>query len=137
MVLARHREDLLGKVRREFWGDCLWIQIDVHYREQKHFQEAILYLVFNIVELNPTNNVGSMIHDLLKSFFFEKPEHRRGVYKQIRYEILPILWKNHWAMERKKQRKLTFRANELHMDGRIVEAHVVGTIVKPYIRDLN
>ena len=37
----------------------------------------------------------------------------------------------------KKQRKLTFLANELHGDGRIVEAHIVRTIVKPYIWDLN
>ena len=39
-------------------------------------------------------------------------------------------------IERKKQRKLTFLANELHGAGRIVEAHIVRTIVKPYIRDL-
>ena len=40
-------------------------------------------------------------------------------------------------IERKKQRKLTFLANELHGVGRIVEAHIVRTIVKPYVRDLN
>ena len=68
---------------------------------------------------------------------FKNHEHRRGVYKQIRYEILPILWKNHRAVERKKQRKLTHLANDLHNVGRLVEAHVVRTIVKPYIRDLN
>ena len=59
------------------------------------------------------------------------------MYKQIRYEILPILWKNHKAIERKKQRKLTFLANELGNVGRLVEAHVVRTIVKPYIHDMN
>ena len=37
-------------------------------------------------------------------------------------------------IERKKQRKLTFLANDA---GRIVEAHIVRTIFKPYIRDLN
>ena len=74
-----------------------------------------------------------MVHELLKSFFFEKPEYRRGVYKDIRYEILPVLWKNHWMVER----KLTFLADKLHGVGRIVEAHIIRTIVKPYIRDLN
>ena len=59
-----------------------------------------------------------MIHQILKSFIFEKPEHRRGVYKQIRYEILPVLWKDHKAIERKKQRKLTFLVNELDNVGR-------------------
>ena len=78
-----------------------------------------------------------MVHSILKFFFFAKPEYRRGVYKQIRYKILPVLWKDHRMIERKKQRKLTFLANELHGLERIVEAHIVRTIVKPYIRDLN
>ena len=78
-----------------------------------------------------------MVHQILKSFIFEKPEHRRGVYKQIRYKILPVLWHDHRAIERKKQRKLTFLANELDNTGRHVEGHIVRTIVKPYIRDLN
>ena len=78
-----------------------------------------------------------MIHQILKSFIFENPEHRRRVYKDIRYKLLPVLWKDHKAIERKKQRKLTFLANELDNVGRLVEAHVVRTIVKPYIRDLN
>ena len=94
MVIERHRADLFEDIYREFRNNCLWIYIDGCYREQKHFKEAILYLIFNIVELNPTDKVGSMIHNLLKSFFFEKPEYRSGVYKLIRYEILPILWKN-------------------------------------------
>ena len=67
----------------------------------------------------------------------EKPEHRRGVYKEIRYRLLPVLWRDHRAIERKKQRKLTFLANELGNAGRHVEGHIVRTIVKPYIRDLN
>ena len=69
--------------------------------------------MFNIAELNPTDKVGSMIHQMLKLLFFEKKEYRKGIYKQIRYELLPVLWKNHRAIERKKQRKLTFLANEL------------------------
>ena len=78
-----------------------------------------------------------MIHHILKSFIFEKPEHRRGVYKEIRYKLLPVFWKDHKAIERKKQRKLTFLANELDNVGRHVEGHIVRIIVKPYIRGLN
>ena len=48
-----------------------------------------------------------------------------------------MLWKNHRTTERQKQKKLTFLTNELHNDGRVVEAHIVRTVVKPYIRDLN
>ena len=51
--------------------------------ETKYLKEAVLCLVFNICELNSTNKVGSMIHGFLKLSFFEKPEYRKGVYKQI------------------------------------------------------
>ena len=54
-----------------------------------------------------------MIHQILKWSFFGKPEHRQGIYKDIRYKILPVLWKNHRAIERKKQCKLTHLANDL------------------------
>ena len=137
MAVLRLNVNLFGKVRREFWNNCLWYNINGRYREQKHFREAILSYIFNIVEINPTDKAASMIHTVLKMRFFEKPEHRRGVYKQIRYKILPVLWKDHRVIERKKQQKLTFLANELHENGRIVEAHIVRTIVKPYIRNLN
>ena len=113
MTIFKHNQVLLYKVRREFFNNCLWYQVDSRYFEQKSFQEALLFYIFNLVELNPTNKVAIMIHQLLKSFIFKEPEHRRGVYKQIRYKILPVLWKDHKAIERKKQRKLTFLANEL------------------------
>ena len=137
MAVLRHNVNLFEKVHREFWNNCLWYNIDGNYREQKHFEEVILSYIFNIVEINPADKVASMVHSILKWYFFEKPEHRRGIYKQIRYEILPVLWKNHRTIERKKQRKLMFLDNELHGAGRVVEAHIVRTIVKPYICDLN
>ena len=115
----------------------IWIDATGRYRVTKYFKEAILKLVFNMCELSPTNKVGNIIHEFLKTHFFEKQEYRQGVYKQIRCEILPIVWKNHRAIERKKQKKLTFLANELDNAGRTVEARIVRTIVKPYIRDLN
>ena len=37
----------------------------------------------------------------------------------------------------KNKKKLTFLANELDGVGKTVEAHIVRTIVKPYIRDMN
>ena len=60
-----------------------------------------------------------------------------GVYKTIKYVVLPVLWRNHKTVERRKQVKLTFLADELEKAGRHVEGHVVRTIVKPYIRDMN
>ena len=137
MTLTRQRVDLLEDIYREFSNNCLLIDIGRSYRESKYFKEAVLYFLFNICELNPTDKVGTMIHEFLKTPFFEKPEYRQGVYKQIRYILLPVLGKNHRAIERKKQRKLTFLANELYNDKMITEAHVVRTIVKPYIRDMN
>ena len=132
-----HNKVLLNKIRREFFNNCQWYQVDGRYFEQKGFQESLLFYILNICELNPTNKVAIMIHQILKSFIFKRPEHRRGVYEQIRYKILPVLWKDHKAIERNKQRKLTFLANELSNTGRHVEGHIVRTIVKPYIRDLN
>ena len=132
-----HNKVLLQKVRREYFNNCLWYQVNGRYFEQKGFQESLLFYIFNLCELNPTNKVAIMIHQLLKSFIFKKPEHRRGIYKQIRYEVLPVLWKDHRAIERKKQGKLTFLANELDNTGRHVEGYIVRTIVKPYIRGLN
>ena len=136
-MIYRHRNNLFTEADREFNRNLLWIDIDGRYRETEYFKEAILYLVFNMCELNPTNKVGNVIHEFLKTYLFKRQDCRRGVYKEIRHEILPVLWKNHRAIERKKQRKLTFLADELHGVGRIIEAHIIRTIVKPYIRDLN
>ena len=55
-------------------GTTNFIYIDGRYREQKYFKEKVLYFVFNIVELNPTDKVGSMIHEFLKTLF-EKPHY--------------------------------------------------------------
>ena len=41
------------------------------------------------------------------------------------------------GIEQKKQKKLTFLANEFDKVGRTVEAHVVRTIVKPYVHYMN
>lgn len=136
-MICKHRGDLFLEAKREFSRNLLWVAATGRYYETKYFREAILTLVFNICELNPTNRVGNMIHEFLKTFFFKKAEYRKGVYKDIRYKILPVLWKNHRAVERKKQKKLCFLANEFDKNGRRVEAHIVRTIVKPHIRDMN
>ena len=137
MTILKHNQVLLQKVRREFFNNYLWYQVDGRYFEQIGFKEALLFYIFNLVGLNPTNKVAIMVHQILKSFIFKRPEHRCGVYKQIRYKILPALWRDHRSIERAKQEKLTFLANELDKTGRHVEGHIVRTIVKPYIRDLN
>ena len=104
-MICKHRSDLFKNVYKEFYNNLLYIYIDGRYIETKYFKEAVQRLVFNICELNPTNKVGCMIHEFLKLPFFEKSEYRKGVYKQIRYQILPVLWKNHKEIERKKNRK--------------------------------
>ena len=79
MVIARHRADLFQNVYKEFSNNCLWVDLGRDYRESKYFKEAVLYLVFNLCELNPTNMLGNIIHEFLKTTFFKKPEYRRGV----------------------------------------------------------
>ena len=101
-----HRAGLMKEVLSEFHINTLWEDIDGRYRESKHFKKAVMGLVTNICELNPTNKVGNVIHEFLKIPVFGKPDYRQGVYKQIRYEILPVLWKNHRAVEREKQKKI-------------------------------
>ena len=109
--------------------------IDGRCRETKKFKELFKIAIYEKV-LQNNENSAPIIHQCLKDIFLESFT-RVGIYKQIRYILLPILWKDHKAVERKKQRKLTFLANELYNDGRTVEAHIVRTIVKPYIRDMN
>ena len=72
MTILKHNEVLLQRVRREFFNNCLWYQVDGRYFEQKGFQESLLFYIFNICELNPTNKVASMIHQILKSSIFKK-----------------------------------------------------------------
>ena len=136
-MISEYHSGPLQDVYNEFNNNLFYIYSDGRYIETKYFKEAVQHLVFNICELNTTNKVGCVVHNFLKLPFFEEPEYRKGVYKQIRYQILPALWKNHKAIERKKQEKLTFLANEMDKAGRYVEAHVVRIIVKPYIRDMN
>ena len=66
-----------------------------------------------------------IFHQCLKDIFLESFI-RFGVYKQIRYQILPALWKDHRAIERKKQNKLNFLAEVVDESDRHTEAHVVG-----------
>ena len=107
------------------------------YKETKYFREVIKAIVLDICESYNTNETPYVIHDFLKFNIFGKPEYRKGVYITIKYKVLPILWKNHKSIERKKQRRLSFLANELDNTAQHVKAHIIRTIVKPYIRDMN
>lgn len=91
--------------------------------------------IHEICKQNATKEVAPIIHQFLKIIFFESFT-RVGVHKQIRYVLLPALWRDHMAIERQKQKKLIFLAKVLDETGRHMEAHVVRIIVKPYIRDL-
>ena len=129
--------DLFEDVYREFLNNRLYIIFRGQYNESKYFKKAVQRLIYNICILNSTNDVGHIVHEFLKSRLFGKPEYKKGVYKEIKYKILPVLWKNRKAIERKKQKKLTFLSRELYNAGRYTEAHIVRTIVKPCIRDMN
>ena len=107
---------------------------DGRYRETKKFKKLFKIAIYEILKNN--ENAAPIIHQCLKDIFLE-PFTRVGIYKQIRYILLPALWKDHRTIEPKKQRKLTFLANKLHNDGRIYEAHIVRTVIKPYIREMN
>lgn len=89
-MYCKHNSYLFSEVKRELYNNLLWIYVGESHRESKYFREAILKLVYNICEHNPTSMVGSMIHEILKLFFF-KADYRNGVYKDIRYKILPVL----------------------------------------------
>ena len=54
MFTFNHNEILYEKVIREFRCNCLWYQVTDRYFEQKAFQEALLFYIFNLCELNPT-----------------------------------------------------------------------------------
>ena len=138
-----------GKICKELYDD-VWeeffncIEYMSRYRgifgagETRDFQMAIVNVIVNICKLNPSSNKAvSMIRQLFKSFYFMGPFNYYGIISVIQRKVLPLLWKDYRAIERKKQRKLTFLANELSNAGRHVQGHIVRTIVKPYIRDLN
>ena len=94
-------------------------------------------MIINICESNPTYKVGYIIHECLTTPFFRNWGGRSGVYKTITYVILPVLLRDHKTIERREQVKLTLLADELEKAGQVVEAHIVQTIVKPHIRDMN
>ena len=71
MSVLKHNKVLYEKVRREFFNNCLWHQIDGQYIERKEFYEAILFYIFNLCELNPTDKVANMIHQVLNRSFLE------------------------------------------------------------------
>ena len=126
-------EELVKDLHKEFRYNHLprW------YKETVYFKECMKCIIFKICELNVPSMVTAIIHGFLKSNIFGKPIYRKGVYKIIKHHVLPVLWKNHAMIERKKQKKLTFLANELDNGGQYIKAHIVRVIVKPYIRDMN
>ena len=96
--------ELFENVYNQFSYNYLEVNRCRVYSESKYFKEAVLHFIFNLCERNPTDKVAGVVHGVLKSFLFKEPDQRRGVYKPVRYKILPVLWKNHRAIEKKKQK---------------------------------
>ena len=103
-MICKHRGDLFNEVIREFSNNLLWDYIDDRYRESKYFRKAILNLESNICELNPTNKVGNIMHEFLKTPFFKKQEYRKGVYKEIKYGSFQLFGKIIKQSNEKKQK---------------------------------
>lgn len=134
MNKINHDPALYKKAKEEFKKDI--IQSGFRHRESYRYVCLILDLVKNIIYMNPTDVLGKSVQEFfnVSCFFRIKDQY---VYKLIRYKILPALKKNHKNIEKDKQKKLTFLANQLDKVGRKGEAHVVRIIVKPYIYELN
>ena len=129
-MYCTYNKKLLDLVIRERNNNCLWRYVDGWYRESEVFKRVCLRFINHICQLNSTNKVGSIIHQFLKMVFNE-PDFKNSVYKQIRYQILPVLWENHKAVECKKQNKLNFLAEVLDEAGRHTEAHVLELLLNP------
>ena len=119
---------LLQQITQEMFKMKFWRYVKIaRYCKTPKFQKLFMDLIDEICKQNATKEVAPIIHQFLKVIFLESFT-RVGVYKQIRYVLLPALWRDHMAIERQKV---------LDEAGRHLEAHVVRIIVKPYIRDLN
>ena len=135
--MCKGTDELVKDLHKEFRYNHIHRRLGIYYKETVYYKECTKCIIFKVCELNNTFMVAAIIHGFLKSKFFEKPMHRKGVYKTIKHKILPVLWKDHRAIERKKQKKLSFLAKEFNNGGQYVKAHIVWTIVKPCIRDMN
>ena len=88
----------MGQLEFEFYRMLSrYHNIDGRYRETKKFKKLFKNAIYEVVQNN--EDPAPIIHQCLKDIFLQ-PFTRVGVYKQIRYIILPVLWKNHKAIER-------------------------------------
>ena len=77
--------------------------IDGRYHETREFKRFFKVAIYEVLKNNVTKDAAPIIHQALKDIFVESFT-RVGVYKQIRYVLLPALWKDNMAIERKKQK---------------------------------
>ena len=118
-MIFKCRVDLLKEINKYYYfNNYLSASIHSCYKETRMFKKAVLRLVINICESNPTYKAGYIIHQVLENLFIDDWLERAGVYKTIKYVILPVLLKNHKTMKRQKQLRLTFLADELDKHNR-------------------
>lgn len=104
------------------------------YRERDEFRDLLMEV---IIERSVSHEVTiGTIKRALYALFVDSNT-RGGIYRFLRYTVLPILQKDRAKMEEKKQRRLELLAEMFDEDGRSTEAHVVRAIVKPTIAELN
>ena len=96
----------MGRLAFEFYMMLSrYHNIDGRYCETKEFKKLFKIAIYEVLQNN--ENAAPIIHQCLKDIFLE-PFTRVGIYKQIRYILLPALWKDHRAIEHAKQSKLNF-----------------------------
>lgn len=77
--------------------------IDGQYRETKEFKRLFKVVVFEALKHTTTEEAAPIIHQCLKDTFVE-PVTKVGIYKHLRYVVLPALWKDHVKVERKNKK---------------------------------
>ena len=107
------------------------------YVETKFFHQLFRLKVKNIIEANP-HNEGTTVGFFMKSkiFFGKTYQKRNPSYHFLKRILVPALKKDHRKVVKHEQKMLSFLANEMGKAGRLVEAHVVMTIVKPNLKEM-
>ena len=62
-MLCNYRGDLFEKILDEYVVGVSMIPYFKYHRETNGFNEAVLDFVFSICELNPTDQIGPIIHE--------------------------------------------------------------------------
>lgn len=105
------------------------------YRESKEFETLVME---TIIERSTSRETAIRVikQDFLYVLFGDHISHG-GIYKFLQNTVLPSLQKDRVRIEKSKQEKMELLATIFDVGHRPVEAHVIRTIIKPYIVSMN